>query len=266
MFEITASIEHQIMYCTNIKPIKSMIEWTSKNEFKIKNIEFIIDLAKQVSKEGRPRNQFCIMKSRKRIEVYQNMAREIFPVGNVLELGFSEGGSLVFFDKLFEPLRIIGIDISNVKDNSLEDYMVENEHLKAFYNVAQTDRSKLDKILKREFNDKIDVVIDDASHWYEPTKNSFKYLFPKLSPGGKYVVETWNWSFKSNHQDKNHSWYKKDSLVNVLFELVEDIAINNAIEKIEINQEMAIIYKSEHKTTQKVFVKKARRGRSPELL
>ena len=37
----------------------------------------------------------------------------------------------------------------------------------------------------------LDLVIDDASHLYGPTMASFEVLFPRLRPGGLYVIEDW---------------------------------------------------------------------------
>ena len=38
----------------------------------------------------------------------------------------------------------------------------------------------------------LDLVIDDASHRLEPTRASFDMLFPRLRPGGLYIIEDWN--------------------------------------------------------------------------
>jgi hypothetical protein len=39
----------------------------------------------------------------------------------------------------------------------------------------------------------VDLVIDDASHLYPFTKGSFETLFPRLRPGGLYIIEDWSW-------------------------------------------------------------------------
>ena len=36
-------------------------------------------------------------------------------------------------------------------------------------------------------------MIDDASHLYAQTKASFETLFPRVRPGGLYVIEDWAW-------------------------------------------------------------------------
>ena len=244
-----------------------MIHWTSEKEFSTGGVNFKIDLSNNEERSKQMSSHFIIMKNRSRIEKYLQFARETNPLGNILELGCSEGGSTIFFDKIFEPTKIIGIDSSAKLNPSLEDYSLNNgSRLITYPNVAQTNKQRILKIVKEEFNNKIDLVIDDASHWYEPTKQSFKFLFPFLNPGAKYIIETWNWSFKPSQQNDKHSWFKKHSLANLLFEFIEDVAINNAIECVEINQEMAIIHKSNITNTHQVFVKNGRRGRVLEML
>ena len=36
-----------------------------------------------------------------------------------------------------------------------------------------------------------DLIVDDASHLYRPTLASFEVLYPRLRPGGTYVIEDW---------------------------------------------------------------------------
>jgi SAM-dependent methyltransferase len=44
-----------------------------------------------------------------------------------------------------------------------------------------------------DFNGPLDLVFDDASHFYRFSKVSFETLFPLLRPGGLYVIEDWSW-------------------------------------------------------------------------
>ena len=39
-----------------------------------------------------------------------------------------------------------------------------------------------------------DLIIDDASHLLGLTQASFVQLFPRLEPGGLYVIEDWAWA------------------------------------------------------------------------
>ena len=48
-------------------------------------------------------------------------------------------------------------------------------------------------LVRQEFVGPLDLVVDDASHFLEPTRASFNALFPRLSEGGIYVIEDWAW-------------------------------------------------------------------------
>ena len=40
----------------------------------------------------------------------------------------------------------------------------------------------------------LDLVVDDASHLLDLTRTSFNILFPRLRPGGVYMIEDWAWA------------------------------------------------------------------------
>jgi len=59
--------------------------------------------------------------------------------------------------------------------------------------VDQADRAKVTAILAEEIAGRsIDLVVDDASHQFAATLASFEMLFPRLRPGGLYVIEDWS--------------------------------------------------------------------------
>ena len=66
----------------------------------------------------------------------------------------------------------------------------------------------------------LDLVIDDASHMYQPTKASFEALFPCLRPGGLYVIEDWAWTHWKEFQTQDHPWIAESALTQLLYELV----------------------------------------------
>ena len=58
----------------------------------------------------------------------------------------------------------------------------------------QADRARLESIVDAEIGHAaLDLVIDDASHLFPETCVSFNLLFPRLRPGGLYVIEDWSW-------------------------------------------------------------------------
>ena len=241
-----------------------MIKWNSENSLTIDDVNFELTQNKDLSGKNL---DFKILKPKSKIEKYIELGRGFSPK-TIFELGFGLGGSTVFFDKLFEPGRISAIDISTSKIHQLEDYLLQHSKFMNFhYGVKQSDISKLGKIIEKDFlNSPIDLVIDDASHWYNPTKKSFGYLFPLLSGGGKYIIETWAWSFKKAQQSKEHSWYKKNSLVNLVFECITELASNSLISNIEIKEDMVIITRSNSNQHQKIFTNNMLRDRQlPKL-
>lgn len=229
-----------------------MIKWNSKNNLSIDDINF--SLIQSIDHEVKSLD-FKILKPKSKIDKYLELSGRGFDPNFILELGFGLGGSTVFFDKVFEPRRISSIDISSKKINQLDQYLLQTSKLMKFhYGVKQSDTKKLGEIIEKDFvNNKLDLVIDDASHWYLPTKKSFSYLFPLLSDGGKYIIETWAWSFKKSQQSNEHSWYKKKSLANLVFECIAELASNNLISNIEINEDMVIVTRSKNSQHHKIF-------------
>ncbi len=66
--------------------------------------------------------------------------------------------------------------------------------LRPHYGVDQSDRAALSAICRDEFGGApLDMVIDDASHLLGPTRASFDALFPLVRPGGRYLIEDWQW-------------------------------------------------------------------------
>jgi hypothetical protein len=72
------------------------------------------------------------------------------------------------------------------------------DRLKTYWGIDQGDRAALCEIVGREFDGPIDLVIDDASHVYGPTRASFETLFPYLRQGGLYIIEDWQWSYSEH--------------------------------------------------------------------
>jgi hypothetical protein len=96
-------------------------------------------------------------------------------------------------------------------------------------------------ILENEFPERdIDLVIDDASHFYEETKAAFNIVFPFLRPGGLYVIEDWSWAhWQGEWQESENHFADKRPLTNLIFELtmacpsqpdiISDVSITRAM-------------------------------------
>ena len=127
------------------------------------------------------------------------MIEELQP-RHVFELGIFDGGSTLFIAELAQPRRIVAIDRGPLEGDleRLRRHAANRglgEIVWAYGKVDQADRSRLAEIVEEAFDGaSLDFVIDDCSHMYEETKASFNELFPRLRPGGVYVIEDWRWA------------------------------------------------------------------------
>jgi hypothetical protein len=105
---------------------------------------------------------------------------------NILEIGIggyddpvAGGGSLRMWKAYFPRARVFGIDIY---DKAAHD----ERRIKTFQG-SQVDEAFLHRVANEIGT--IDIVIDDGSHHNEHVIETFRILFPLLSPNGIYVVE-----------------------------------------------------------------------------
>jgi hypothetical protein len=103
----------------------------------------------------------------------------------LLELGIQGGGSHLLWRDYFSKGTIVGIDIIVPPNFATE----ERIH---FFEGSQTDTRFLSEVANKMAPDGFDIIIDDASHIGEYTKQSFWHLFNNhLKPGGLYIIEDW---------------------------------------------------------------------------
>lgn len=99
----------------------------------------------------------------------------------LIEIGVFHGGSLQMWQRYFGPMAtIVGIDI-NPECLRHQD---EGIHVRI---GDQSDTGFLQSVLD-EFGVP-DIVIDDGSHRMEHIRESFLFLYPKISKNGVYLVE-----------------------------------------------------------------------------
>lgn len=141
---------------------------------------------------------FVFYKIKKLVDQYEAFfSSRSFKCKRFLELGLWEGGSLPFWYETLLPEKIIGIDLMERGDSDYFRRYVRDRQLQArmktFWGVDQADGARLREIVGTEFDGPLDLVLDDASHIYGPTRSSFHTLFPLLRPGGFYIIEDWAW-------------------------------------------------------------------------
>ncbi len=156
--------------------------------FTVEGVEFVCKYAPESTAE-----RFCIAKPSWLIDEYRTICRE-FAGGRWFELGIAEGGSTALFALLARPERFVAIDLEPSRLAPLDEFIAARglaTSLRPFFGVNQADKVRLLELVDDEISRPLDVVIDDASHHYEPTVASFEALFPRVREGGIYIVEDW---------------------------------------------------------------------------
>jgi hypothetical protein len=150
--------------------------------------------------------------------------RPDFRPRNVFELGLWDGGSVAFWFELFRPHKHVGIDYAQRGDSPYFKCYIASRELErrvaTYWAVDQRDSTRLRTIVRDEFDGPLDLVIDDASHLYEPTKASFETLFPLLRAGGLYIIEDWAWAHWKEFQSPRHPWATETALTQLIAELL----------------------------------------------
>ena len=199
--------------------------WTDDFHFEINNIKFKLSTDTNVL-QGLPLdNSFLLGKSKKIIEEILGFTDEN-KIKKIFELGILHGGSTVMYDQIFMLKKIVAIDHNPEPALGLTAYMQKNSRtgiVKPYYGVNQADDSSMKKILSREFpRSDIDLIIDDASHFYNETKDAFNICFPYLKTDGFYIIEDWAWAHwpeKYFQNEENPALKGKVALSNFLIEL-----------------------------------------------
>lgn len=117
-----------------------------------------------------------------------------FSVNNMVEVGIWDGGSAVFFWNLLKPKKLCCIELkdSAEKLTSYIDREELSDSFRVFFEVDQADKQRINEIMGAEYaGDPLDLIVDDASHLYAPSRATFEVLFPLLRPGGLYFLEDW---------------------------------------------------------------------------
>ena len=147
--------------------------------------------------EDVPPGQLGIAKDRPLLERYAALWSQLRP-RLVVELGLHQGGSAVMMCELGGVQRIVSVDRSPAPVEALDRHIAARgleAVLRPYRGIDQADQGRLAAIVDEAFaGAPLDLVIDDASHRYRESRASFEVLFPRLRPGGLYVLEDWRWA------------------------------------------------------------------------
>jgi hypothetical protein len=116
-------------------------------------------------------------------DVYSHLLAHRSPK-SFLEIGLflkdSQATDLFAWEKMFPNADIYGADIKSL-------YLFNRDRIKTFF-VDQSDEKTI-LGLKTLLPEKIDIILDDASHIYELTIKTFENMFDLVADGGIYMIE-----------------------------------------------------------------------------
>ncbi len=119
-----------------------------------------------------------------------------FTPTSILEIGVHKGESTKVFAEAYPAAKIAAFDLVRYDDVDFS----------GFPNITylqgdQTDAKRLEEIIQTEFPSGFDLVIEDASHIGAYSRMTFDAVFPRLSPGGIYIVEDWGTGYFDDFVD-----------------------------------------------------------------
>ena len=171
--------------------------WHDDDHLTIGDTNFLVTLDWEISNTAESTSEeFVLLKNRWNVETTMKHLPE--PVHNMIEFGIFKGGSIALYEELFSPARLIGVDIQEERVEALDRYLEKRQatdRVRLYYGTNQADQKALRAIAQENFGDRsLDLVIDDGSHLYEPSKTSLNVFLPYLRPNGIYLIEDWSWA------------------------------------------------------------------------
>jgi len=208
---------------TNPAPLA--LEWTSERLLRIDGVEFYltVDLDDLHAHESRT-NHFLLGKTRPMVDAVLNL-RETESIRRILDVGIFKGGSAALYMKVFAPEKLVAVEYMPQPVEALARFIADNDlasRLIPYYGTDQSNAQAMGQILATEFPDRnVDLIVDDASHFYLESRATVNLTLPYLRPRGLYILEDWGWAHWPGD-----TWQKsraipssKPALSNLVFEL-----------------------------------------------
>ena len=220
-----------------------MYIFTDDTHFECGNMKFALDwtdFSRRTSVE-----EIVILKPRSWVESYADLILN-HRVRCVLELGVWQGGMAMLLPLLSDEIRYLGVDISQPIE-AIEAIRKSNSRIAektGFLFRTSQDDATLPAQVSRHFNGQpLDLIMDDASHLYAPTKRAFENLLRLLKPGGRYVIEDWGWAHWPGFVVPE-GWRTTPALSTLLFELTMLCASTyGLIDRIEVESTKLTVFR-----------------------
>jgi predicted O-methyltransferase YrrM len=200
--------------------------WLGDDLFVIGGTEFVVTHdADRYLNEDSTASRFVVAKAASMVQRLERTVAELAPV-RLVELGIFKGGSAALLALLASPKKLTAIELMADPVVALEEFIAAEglgDVVAAYYGVDQGDERPLSAIVDGDHGDEpLDLVIDDASHLYRETRTSFAVLFPRLRPGGLYIIEDWAWAhFPDPLWQAGGGWFHdRPALTNLVVEML----------------------------------------------
>jgi SAM-dependent methyltransferase len=222
------------------------IEWLDDHHLRIGDTRFDLFFA-QRSQDNSP-DAFPLEKTRAMVEFYLERFGAL-PVGAMFEIGIRFGASIALFHRLLKPKKLVAIDIVKDAPPALENHIRANgaeATLRPHFGIDQGDVAAVRRVVVEEIgNGSLDLVIDDGCHWLAESRTAFNTLFPRVRPGGAYVLEDWGWAhWPGIWQDHGGLWADRPSLTQLLLELVMTAASRpDVVASMEVRPDLALVWR-----------------------
>jgi predicted O-methyltransferase YrrM len=203
-----------------------VIEWQSDKDLLVNGTHFFISKSadEYVNRESTA-DSLVVVKSREMIEDFVERHTSS-DVKRIVEIGIFKGGSTALIASLLRPARFTALELSSEPLPGLAAFIEEHELedvVRLRFGFDQSDTAALQAVLDDDHGDEpLDLVIDDASHLYRETRASFEVLFPRLRPGGTYLIEDWSWAHYPEQlwQNRGGWFHDRPALTNLVVEIL----------------------------------------------
>jgi hypothetical protein len=172
-------------------------------------------------------------------------------ISTILEVGLYKGGSTAFLNALLQPDIHLAVELEPEPLTALDEYAetLASGQLLRFYGVDQADEIGLAGIIADSLGGRpLDLIVDDASHLYRETRSTFEVTFPHLRPGGRYIIEDWNWAHMDEDlwQYAGGYWADRPALTNLIVELLMVAGTDrSAIAEITVDRDMVEVVRGD---------------------
>jgi hypothetical protein len=204
---------------------RAAIPWVSDELIDFGDVQVELCLPPELYDRDTTDGRFILGKNRAMVEEELTILGDR-RVERMVDVGVYKGGSVVLFHKLFSARKLVAVELNTAPLPALDAYAARHApEIVIARGVNQADLASLDRICAAEFGgEPLDLVTDDASHHYDESRASFRALFPRLRPGGLYIVEDWSWAHWRGEywQEQRGGAYFSDKapLTNLLIELM----------------------------------------------